>query len=313
MDLGPKNEFIQELVNSNDYDGYIVNKVPATSYQDVSNITNLFVLSRFTNASFWQLLFPVANTDDNGNTEGSDDPAIGALFKNSRWQNGQLFANGLLPGLIDADYSQMLSINSEFGVKEYGPELYGNDTIYFGTDGVGVPFFGLFYSADTQDRDYISPRRTIYDPSAILPFTDDDVEDIATFTQVVPFYQWRINMTAGLPDGRPLSNTIFGQQSNNFVTSGLSFFSYGYQDLDRVNAASDYFRPSASIDTAQYYNAFISNYDDSGNFIPNAPTPLGDRTYTFAAPYHFYFGLVAGGTAMDVFITKYVDTTLVND
>jgi hypothetical protein len=315
LDMGPKNEFIQELVASNDYDGYIVNKVPATSYQDVSNVTNLFVLSRFVNASFWQLLFPVGNTDDNGNTEGSDDPAIGALFKNSRWQNGQLFANGLLPGLIDADFSQMISINSEFGVKEYGPELYGNNTIYFGTDGTGIPVFGLFYSADTQDRDYISPRRTIYNSGATLPFTSADTENITTFTQDVPFYKWNINMVNGVvPINTPVSNTIFGQQSNNFVTNpGTAFFSYGYQDLDRVNGASDYFRPSASINTAQYYNAFISNYDSSGNAIANSPTPLGDSRYTFAAPYHFYFGLVVGGTAMDVFITKYVDTTLVND
>lgn len=314
MDLGPKNQFIQELVNSNDYDGYIVNKVRPTSYQDVSYVTNLFVLSRFINASFWQLLFPYGNTDDNGNTEGSDDPAIGALFKNSRWQNGQLFANGLLPGLIDADYSQMLSINSEFGVDEFGPELYGNTDIYFGNDGTGIPVFGLFYTANTQDRDYISPRRTIYDPTAEIPFTNADVENIATFTQVVPFYQWRINMTNGAPAaGTPFSSTIFGQQSNNFVTSTNAFFVSGYQNLDRTNPASDYFVPSATIDNAQYYNAFISNYDSSGNPIATSPIPLGDRIYTFAAPYHFYFGLVVGGTAMDVFITKYVDTTLTDD
>ena len=313
MDLGPKNQFIQELVNSNDYDGYIVNKVPSTTYQDVSNVTNLFVLSRFVNASFWQLLFPVGNTDDNGNTEGSDDPAIGALFKNSRWQNGELFAGGLLPGVIDADFSQMISINSEFGVKEYGPELYGNNTIYFGTDGTGVPVFGLYYSAETQDRDYLSPRRTIYTPNATLPFTNADVENITTFTQVVPSYQWQINMANAISN-TPVSTTIFGQQSNNFVTNpGGPFFSYEYQKLDRTNPTSDYFRPSSNIITGQYYNAFISNFDNSGNFIPNAPIPLGDRRYTFASPYQFYFGLVAGGTAMDVFITKYVDTTLVDE
>jgi hypothetical protein len=314
MDLGPKNEFIQELVFSNDYDGYIVNKVPITSYQDVSNVSNMFVLSRFINASFWQLLFPVGNVDDNGNEQGSDDPAIGALFKNSRWQNGELFASGFLPGIVDADYSQMLSINSEFGVKEFGPELYGNNTIYFGTDGTGIPIFGLYYSANTQDRDYISPRRTVYDPGATLPFTSANTDSILTFTQTVPFYQWEINMVNGVVPNLPVSNTIFGQQSNNFVTNpGTSFYNYEYQDLDRTTSASDYFRPSSSINTAQYYNGFISNFDSSGNFIPDSPVPLGNRRYTFGAPQHFYFGLIQGGSAMDVFIFKYVDTTLVND
>jgi hypothetical protein len=33
--------------------------------------------------------------------------------------------------------------------------------------------------------------------------------------------------------------------------------------------------------------------------------------YTFGAPFHFYFGLIKGSSAMDLFIQKYVDTNVV--
>jgi hypothetical protein len=260
------------------------------------------------------LLFPVGNTDDNGNTEGSDDPAVSALFTNSRWQNGELYANGLLPGLIDADFSQMISINSEFGIPEYTPENYGNNTIFFGTDNTGIPLFGLYFTANTQDRDYLSPRRTVWNPNAVaFPLDISAVTNINTFTQTVPFYQWNLRSFPVQPgDGN--SNTIFGQQSNNFVTNGNNgqFFSFRYQDLDRANLSSEYFTPSSINNTLQYYNGIILNFDNAGNPTETVSVPQRTR-YTFGAPFHFYFGLIQGGSAMDVFISKYVDTTIVNE
>jgi hypothetical protein len=317
MELGPKNQFIQEIVFSDEYDGYIVNKVPSTSYKDNSKVLNLFVLSRFVNVKFWQLLIPVGNSEDDDANQGSDDPSIRAVFTNSRWANGQLFFGGLLPSLVDADFSQMISISSEFGVYEYGPETYGNNTIYFGTDGTGIPFYGLFFSGNSVDRDYITPRRTLYNPATVLPITPDEETIIPTFTQEVPFYQWRINMTNSpvpIGSGLALSRTIFGQQSNDFDTNpGFTFFRVGYQDLDRLDNSSEYFRPSTSNNISQYYNAFISNNDLTGALVSTTPTGYLNRTFTFGAPQHFYFGLIPGATAMDVFINKYVDTTLIDE
>lgn len=315
MDLGPKNQFIQEIVFSDEYDGYIVDRVPSTSYKDNSKVLNLFVLSRFVNVKFWQLLIPVGNSEDDDANQGSDDPSIRAVFTNSRWANGNLFFGGLLPSLVDADFSQMISISSEFGVYEYGPETYGNNTIYFGTDGTGVPFYGLFFSGNTVDRDYITPRRTLYNPATVLPITSDEETTIPTFTQEVPFYQWRINMRNGaVPSGVAESSTIFGQQSNDFQTNpGTTFFSIGYQDLDRLNFDSEYFRPSTSNNISQYYNAFISNNTTTGALVAATPTGYANRTFTFGSPQHFYFGLIPGATAMDVFINKYVDTTLIDE
>ena len=330
LDMGPKAEFIQELVFSDEYDGFIVHKVPSTTFQDVSDILNLLVLSRLINTNFIQQLIPLP--DVKGNEEGSDDPSVGAFFANTRWQNGEAFFASLLPGLVDADYSQMISINSEFGVLNFDPFSYSNRDIFFGYDkGSGAPrtdrpVMGLFFSGDNQDRDYVSPRRTIWDPNA--PITSIEPGDFTEIpgvnTQVVPFYQWNIFHEEGDPP------TIFGYQSNNFITEDSStlyennpsfvdaFFSIGYQNLDRFGASSQYFNPDP--DNTGLYVGFIKNYlqttDDDGEtiYVPNeirTPDNIYPRhRYTFGAPYHFYFGLIKGASAMDRFIQKYIDTNL---
>jgi hypothetical protein len=351
MDMGPKNSYIQELVYSDEYDGYIVNRIPSTTYQDTTDLLNLFVLSRLIDANFLQLLIPLP-VDEGGNEEGSDDPSIGAMFSNTRWKNGEIYALNLLPGLIDADYAQMISINSEFGVNEYSPETYTNNDIFFGKDeGIpGQPFilgfsrggvqritrsnrpvFAIYMSGDNQLRDYITPRRTIWDEHATFgEIIDSDFTDIGTKSQVVPFYQWNVF------HDRAEEPSVFGYQSNNFITEFDSneytnsatfpngFFNHRYQTLDRLNPSSEYFRPDG--DDTFYYKGYLINFeivlDSSGNPIvdqygnplrvPTFQEPQGaSNRYTFGAPFHFYFGLVQGGTAMDLFIQKYVDTNIV--
>ena len=351
LDMGPKNEFIQELVYSDDYDGYIVSRIPDTSYQDTTDLLNLFVLSRIVNSNFIQQVIPLP-VDEGGNEEGSDDPSVGAMFSNTRWGNGSVFGLGVLPGLIDADYSQMISINSEFGVQEYSPDTYTNDDIFFGEDeGIpGTPFlaqfsrrgvtrrtrsnkpvFAVYFSGDNQLRDYISPRRTIwYDHAPTNAIDPGDFTEIDTSTQTVPFYQWNVFHDRGS------SPSVFGYQSNNFITEFDSgeytnssefpngFFSSGYQALDRFSDLSEYFQPDGN--DSYYYKGFLLNFsaltDSDGNFITDsdnnivrvptfvAPASVTNR-YTFGAPFHFYFGLIKGSSAIDLFIQKYVDTNVV--
>ncbi len=324
IDLGPKTAFIQEIVFSDDYDGYIVPRIPTSTYQDVTDILNLFILSRLVNTSFIQQLFPLP--DASGNEQGSDDPSVGSFFRNSRWQNGELFFAGLIPGLVDADYSQMISINSEFGINEFSPENYTNNDIIFAEDAVDptYPYFGIFMSGDNQMRDYISPRRTIWNPNEPIPISTSAFTEISVRTQLVPFYQWNVYHNLD----NPLS--LFGTQSNNFITEfgpgpypqnadfPNGFFSHRYQALDRFGASSQYFIPD--VNNTNYYKGYLINYsagtDSDGNpiVIPvNTASPLTRGRYTFGAPFHFYFGLIQGASAMDRFIQKYIDTTIVNE
>lgn len=341
LDMGPKAAFIQEIVLSDDYDGYIVSRIPSTSFQNVTDILNLFILNRLVNTNFIQQLIPLP-IDEGGNEEGSDDPSVGAMFANTRWKNGDAFFANLLPGLIDADYSQLISINSEFGVSEYSPETYTNKDIFFGEDEGRLPLIGfrgriystkrpvlgIYFSGDNQLRDYISPRRTIWNQNGTIPVQDADFTEINTKTQVVPFYQWNIFHDRADPEEGP---TIFGVQSNNFITDlnkpanyytnsetfPDGFFAHGYQSLDRFGDSSEYFNPNGN-DTFTY-KGYIINYNDpfdtDGNFTGYTPTYQAQTNpryrYTFGAPFHFYFGLKQGSSAMDRFISIYVDTTVI--
>jgi hypothetical protein len=339
LDMGPKTNYLQELVYSDEYDGYIVSKIPPTSFQNVNDLLNIFVLSRLVNTSFRQQLIP---TNGGGNNEGADDPSVKGFFANTRWANGEAFFENLLPSIVDADYAQILSINSEFGVKEYGPEVYLNTDIYFINDNNGNSVMGITMKSDNQERDYISPRRTIWNDNAAVPPPDGDFTYIPIVSQKVPDYQWRLRFQFSNTANDPLQySSIFGMQSNDFWTNApdpaandttststfAGFFWNYYQKLDRFNDDSEYFKTDISNIT-KYYKAHIINYtpeldaaglpvvDDIGNvsYSATSKAPISDNrryAYTFGAPFHFYFGLIQGASAMDTFRTKYVDTNII--
>ena len=52
MDLGPRSQFLQEIIMSDDYDGYVVKKLRSTTFTDVSEILNLLIISRLASTSF---------------------------------------------------------------------------------------------------------------------------------------------------------------------------------------------------------------------------------------------------------------------
>ena len=240
MDLGPKAYFIQELVNNDDYDGYIVSKVKSTSYNNVSEILNLFILSRLVNPNFLQFLIPTTP----GVNEGTNDPTVRGFFKNRRWENNE---SSTLPAFVDADYAQIISINSEFGIVPFSVSNYAQtldspyQPVILGEEN-NFPFFGLLLTGNTQDRDYISPRRTIWNPQATIDTPQQyNFTEIPVKTQEVPFYLWRLNKVTNEYGWTPDYGTIFGSQNNNWVTNypdsegyfetefSNSFFKYKYQ------------------------------------------------------------------------------------
>ena len=321
MDLGPKNKYIQELVNSDVYDGYIADKIPSTTYQNIETFLNILILSRLINSSFIQLLIPSASFAGGNDAEGNDDPSVGAFFQNRRWSNGLLFGIGPfpLPGLIDGDYAQMVSINSEIGILEFDPNNYSNSDVVIGIEGTNslkdYPWFGVILSGDNQWRDYITPRRKFYSENGNLSNLDQFSTQIPGVNfQDVPYYLWNDKFVD--------SNSIFGHQNNNFETND-SFFDYiGYQEADRL--FSRYFKPEDNY--TKTHKGYIAKYDYMTNvngeveLTPNESVPSGSNIYDInnngkimvGAPFHFYFGLIKGSSAMDLFINKYVDTTVVN-
>jgi hypothetical protein len=314
LDLGPKASFIQELVNNDDYDGYIVSKIKSTSYNNVSEILNLFILSRLVNPNFLQFLIPSTP----GVNEGSDDPTIRGFFKNRRWENDN---TGTVPAMVDADYAQMISINSEFGISPFSVSNYAQtiDSVYQPVilgDENNFPFFGLLLTGNTQDRDYITPRRTIWNLQATIDTPQQyNFTEIPVNTQSVPFYLWKLIKMNNSDTDQPMDyGTIFGSQNNNWVTNypdstgefSNAFFTHKYQKLDRINVASRYFQVDGNL--AANYRSTLINFDSDNVPTENIPTQNFNPQFLVGAPNHFYFGLKRGSSALNRFLIKYVNT-----
>jgi hypothetical protein len=341
MDLGPRADYLQELVMSDEYDGYVVNRLDSSSYGTVDDILNLFIVSRFVDNSFFEKLLGGLN--------------ILAYFSNGR--SGTNYQ-------IDADYAQLISINSELGVAPFLSGNYpdsisvisagsfivgsqyqiqslgspvqtdftlagspnnnigttfiatnaglGNGTalvtpakqnpIFFDCDNV----LGIFFSSDTQIRDYITPKRTIVDGS--VPVTSNcSFNNFSVYSQRVPLSQWKINASQSIND------SIFGRQFNNWdlTFDGDVVFSHRYQSLDRLDQGSRYFRNNSNAQT-QYQKGYIYAVDNQGEISANPSywdnNPSDEQLVTVGAPFHFYFGLRRGASAFDRFRTKWINT-----
>jgi uncharacterized protein (TIGR02145 family) len=293
MDLGPRADFLQELVMSDDYDGYVVNRLDSSSFGTVDDLLNLFIVSRFVGENTLGLIL-------NSN--------IFAYFSNSRRDKGI----GGTKLQIDADYAQLISINSELGVAPFLSSNYPDNQllgeqnpIYFDCDNV----MGIFFSSDTQIRDYITPKRTIINGDVTIN-SSCSFNNFPVYSQIVPFSQWRISY----PDV-----SIFGRQFNNwdYNVGGRNVFSHKYQSLDRLDGNSRYFRTRGSTLTKYQKGHIYAVYSSTTS---NAVTITADQQYwdnntpsedlvTVGAPFHFYFGLRRGASSFDRFKTKWINTS----
>ena len=280
MDLGPRSIFLQEIVLSDKFDGYVLNRVNTTTYGDVSELLNLLIITRLATPSFLDRILGVG---------------ILSFFSRTKL-------------MVDGDYAQMISINSELGVAPFQSTNYPDsppgiqNPIYY--DGGSNRLFGVFFSSDTQTRDFITPKRTIINPNVSV-FNNCSFNDFPVFSQTVPFYQW--NLRGG--------NSIFGTEDNEWGSdpiSGSDFLSSPYQSLDRLNLSSRYMRTSERNET-QYFKGYIYSVNTNGDITPSIssiiPNSDDGALFTVGAPFHFYFGLKQGKSAFDRFTTKWIDTT----
>jgi len=289
IDLGPKTNYTQELVFSNEFDGYVMDRLSETTYKDVSEILNLLIISRLVNLNFIQSLISGGGANVTKYFDSRDD------YK----------------GFVDGDYAQMISISSELGVVEFESSNYlpipsGQDPIYFNDTNSNNAIFGIFFSSDSQTRDFISPKRNIIN-ELVDPSNNCAFDNFYVYSQEVPFYQWEINKNNNQYDN------IFGNQSNTWYTNTIddgSFFYKKYQSLNRLDVSSRYFRNTStySRDDKGYiysYNSTTNEYNPDINSWERNSSP--DNTITVGSPFYFYFGLKKGKTAWDRFIKKWIN------
>ena len=274
INLGMKDSFYQEITFEPSTKGYIMPNLDSTSYGDTSDLINLFVISRITDEGFLQKIISFG------------DNSLNQLFTRDSKR-------------IDGDLAQLLSINSEEGVIKFSPEYYEtvpgsttDPTTILGT--ASNPTIAVWFSSSTNDiqfKDYITPGR--------IDFRSDDNTNYYPYpygikSQVVPFYQWKLNNTT----------TIFGDQYNSWAT-GLSDIvqNQRYQSLDRTSEnIPNYFRPSTSSVNDLYARGYIFSVDANGVYSTGGAT---SNKFLVGAPFQFYFGVVKGESALDKFKTKY--------
>ena len=276
IDLGMKDYFYSEITFDPTTKGYIIPNLNPTSYGDVSDLVNLFVISRITDASFLEQLIQIG------------DNSLQQLFTRPQSR-------------IDGDLAQLMSINCEIGNINFSPEYYNNipgetnqPTTVLGT--AGNPTIAVWFSSTTEDlqvKDYLTPGRINFrgpDNNGYYPYP------YGIKSQVVPFYQWKLDN----------ASTIFGNEKNTWATRPSDIIqNTRYQSLDRFASNTPYF----------YGSNFSSNDLNARGYIFNVNGTVGNGQYTttgalrskflVGAPFQFYFGAIKGETALDKFKTKY--------
>lgn len=288
MNLGPKSQIFAELSLNPSDTGYVVNQLSPTSFGDPSDLISLFVISRITSDRFFNALL---NTYNSVGSTLLSNLAINSFFSR--------------PGeRVDGDLTQLMSINSEFGVIKFSSEVYKNvpndpdNPIIYLSSNNGEVVLGLFFSSTTEDlqyKDFLTPGRILFRPT---PTSNAFTYVYGIKSQKVPFYRWKTTPPNGLPN-------IFGGQQNNWETASTGIFSEYYQSLDRTKQGQpSYFLGSNSQLNDINARGYIYNVDNNGDVSINSgnyPT-----TFLVGAPNQFYFGLINGATAMDRFKTFYL-------
>ena len=264
MDLGPRDEFTKEICTNPQFEGYVVDTIKSSSFNDTSDLLQLFIVSRLINTNFLSALL------------GLGDASINKMFSRSEDR-------------LDGDIVQLFSINSEYGVAGFSEDEYdGIGDIYISTSGPAT--VGVFFTSSTENRIVLSPGITTFTPTLTNFYGYPK-------TQEVPFYQWTLNQPTQGPQ------TIFGSDTNDWDTGlqGSGFYKQKYQALSFTQAPF-----------SQYYNSLNTGkrgyiYNSTPGGLTDESIPAGQQNpFLVGSPYHFYFGLGKGKSAINRYITKYI-------
>lgn len=239
MDLGPRDEFSFEICANPNLQGYLVDTLKSTSFNDTSDLLQLFIISRLINTNFLGALL------------GLGDASINKMFSRSGDR-------------LDGDLTQLFSINSEYGVEGFSEDEYdGVNDIYIATSGPAT--LGVFFTSSTENRVELSPGVTTFTPQLTNLFGYPN-------SQEVPFYQWQLNQQQ-VPT---IFGSDTNNWNTNLIGGG--FYKQKYQGLSfKYGSLSQYFNNLTSGQKGFIYNSNSSNNDvtvppgQSNSFLVGAP------------------------------------------
>lgn len=274
MELGPRDEFTKEIAFSPDFEGYIIDTIKSTSYQNPTDVVNLFLLSRLVNTSFLEQL---SNTGD---------ASIGQLF--SRELGTPL--SRFFDARVDGDFAQMVGINSEYGAVPFLDGNYCDDAITVQDDR-----FGIWFSSNTIDRRILTNGVTTFGTNPEGPNNYFGYPK----TQIVPYYMWTIKDKVD-DEGNVTSGGLFGTEYNNWQTEYI--FSSKYQGDDFFDASQPYMKPNYGYGRGHIFNKSANDPEYDSYPINN----VNSNNFKVGSPFYFYFGLKRGKSAMNRYIKKYI-------
>jgi len=278
MNLGWKDSFYSEVSFDPSANSYVINQLNPTSYSDTSDLINLFVISRITDENFIQRLTSGLNPDN----------SLNQLFTRNERR-------------IDGDLAQLMSINSEEGVIKFSPEYYfltGSqyDPVIINNPISSSPTIGVFFSSTTENlqfKDFLSPGRINFRATPTSNFTPFSY---GIKSQEVPYFKWELKN----------SPTIFGTELNNWATSQSQIGQSRYQSLDRTT--STYYQGQGIVND-QNKRGYIFKVSNDSTLVAGTQYDKvrtnENNIFLVGAPFHFYFGLNQGATALNKFKTKY--------
>jgi hypothetical protein len=278
MNLGWKDSFYSEINFDPSTNSYVINQLNSTSYSDTSDLINLFVVSRITDENFIQRITSGFNPDN----------SLDQLFSRPEKR-------------IDGDLAQMMSINSEEGVIKFSPEYYAltgsqYEPVIIDNPISSNPTIGVFFSSTTENlqfKDFLSPGRIDFRATPTSNFTPFSY---GIKSQEVPYFKWELEN----------SPTIFGTELNNWATSQSQIGQSRYQSLDRTT--STYYQGQGIVND-QNKRGYIFKVSNDSTLVAGTQYDKSrtneNNIFLVGAPFHFYFGLNQGATALNKFKTKY--------
>jgi len=154
------------------------------------------------------------------------------------------------------------------------------------------PVMAIWYSSSEQDlqtKDYMTPGK--------INFVTINGQNFPYYygikSQTVPFYQWKLGT----------QTPIFGSEKNNWATDAVDIVAKPYQSLDRSNQSVPTYFQSKTVTSDLARRGYIYSENPDGTYSEGG---AASDKFLVGAPFHFYFGIKKGASALDVFARKYL-------
>jgi len=333
LNLGPRDGFLKFLTMNSNFDGYNINQLPQTTYSDLSDMINFFSVIRLLDVGFWdgfvsrnQLtkLFSRGSFKNSAKVDGdfaqsaSVNSELGVIPFDSEYYS----SSGPNPSLISAEGFKKERM---MGVYYYSPldDLQIRDLI--------SPMRIIRYKNISQNQFFY---QNLSEKSQIVPNYKWRIDSAGTTIFGTQRNTWATNsgvirngyryqdlnrITSGyFSDGDLTNDTFyrgyihayeFGPKTQTSDTPSMLIIGNSYTILE-YNTGDDFYGNNSVGATFKYTG--ITNFDWTngsklfyeGKFLytPKKSTPV----VLVGAPWHFYFGVTKGATAINRFFTKYL-------